>query len=59
MENDWYIVTPQYNNSEFVDDVIKVGEAAGFMQAEVDNAAYQTDSQYDKDARVLSVSLAF
>ena len=39
MENDWYVVTPQYNNNDFVSDVIKEGEAAGFMEAEVDNAA--------------------
>ena len=45
MENDWYIVTPQYNNSDFVDDVIKVGEAAGFMQAEVDDAAPDIQSR--------------
>jgi len=35
------------------------GASLRYAQAEVDNAAYQTDSQYDKDARVLSVSLAF
>ena len=39
METDWYVVTPEYDNSDFIDDVIKEGEAAGFMQAEVDNAA--------------------
>ena len=39
MESDWYVVTPEYDNSDFIDDVIKEGEAAGFMQAEVDNAA--------------------
>ena len=39
MENDWYIVTPEYDNSDFIDDIIKEGEASGFMQAEVDNAA--------------------
>ena len=39
MESDWYVVTPEYDNNDFIDDVIKEGESAGFMQAEVDNAA--------------------
>ena len=45
MENDWYIVTPQYDNNDFVSDVIKEGEAAGFMPAEVDDAAPDIQSR--------------
>jgi len=35
------------------------GASIRYAQTEVTNAAYQTESTYDKDARVLSVSLAF
>jgi len=35
------------------------GASLRYATTEVTNAAYQTGSQYDKDARVLSVSLAF
>ena len=45
MENDWYIVTPQYDNNDFISDVIKEGEAAGFMPAEVDDAAPDIQSR--------------
>jgi len=35
------------------------GASIRYAEAEVDNAAYQTTNAYDKDAKVLSVSLAF
>ena len=36
------------------------GASIRYADTEVDNAAYQTGSQqYDKDARIVSVSLAF
>jgi len=35
------------------------GASLRYATTEVDNGAYQTDTGYDKDARVLSVSLAF
>ena len=35
------------------------GASIRYADLEVDNAAYQTTKAYDKDARVISVSLAF
>ena len=35
------------------------GASVRYAKSDVNNAAYQTSSEYDKDARVLSVSLAF
>jgi len=35
------------------------GASLRYAQADVKNGSYQTDTQFDKDARVLSVSLAF
>jgi len=35
------------------------GASIRYAEAEVDNAAYQTTTMYDKDAKVLSISLAF
>ena len=35
------------------------GASIRFADVSVENASYQTQAQYDKDAKILSVSLAF
>ena len=35
------------------------GASIRYAETDADNAAYQTSNIYDKDARVISVSLAF